>query len=123
MSKNSYSKLVYSTDPALNQACPKCKELKSECICSPEPNLKEYKFVANIRLEKNGRGGKTVTVIDDLPKVEHFLKDLSSELKKKCGVGGTYLMDRKEGVIEVQGDKRTQIREILSKKGIRTKGM
>ena len=120
--KNPYSRLVYSTDPALNKKCSKCKELESECSCTKEPDLKTYKFVAYLRIEKAGRGGKTVTVIDELPKVEHFLKDLCSELKKKCGTGGTYLMDRKEGVIEIQGDKKKQIQEILTKKGIKTKG-
>ena len=80
------------------------------------------KFVTYLRIEKAGRGGKTVTVIDELPKVEHFLKELTTELKKKCGVGGTYLMDRKEGVIEIQGDKKEAVRAILTKKGIKTKG-
>lgn len=120
MSNN--SKLVYSTDPALNKKCPKCKELEVNCACEKERDLKEYKFVAYLRLEKAGRGGKTVTTINDLPKVEHFLKELTSELKKKCGSGGTYLMDRKEGVIEIQGDKLEQIRTLLNKKGIKTKG-
>ncbi len=116
------TRLVYSSDPAQNKACPKCKELLSECSCVREPDLKSYKFVANLRIEKAGRGGKTVTAIDDLPKVEHFLKALTSEIKKKCGSGGTYLMDRKEGRIEIQGDKKQTIKTLLEKKGIRTKG-
>jgi translation initiation factor 1 len=74
-------------------------------------------------MEKNGRGGKTVTVIDNLPKLEPFLKDLTKELKQKCGVGGTYLMDKKEGVIEIQGDKRDAIKAIFDKKGYKYKGM
>ncbi len=115
-------RLVYSSDPAQNKKCAKCKELESECKCPKEPKLKEYKFVAYLRIEKAGRGGKTVTTINDLPKVEHFLKELTSELKKKCGSGGTYLMDKKEGVIEIQGDKIEMIRNLLTKKGIRTKG-
>lgn len=120
MQKN--TRLVYSTDPKENQQCPKCKELKAECTCAPEPTLKSNNFVAKLRIEKGGRGGKTVTVIDNLPKIEFFLKELSSELKKKCGVGGTYLMDGKEGVIEIQGDKRDLIREILTKKNYKVKG-
>lgn len=80
------------------------------------------KFVAYLRVEKSGRGGKTVTVIAELPKIEHLLKELTTELKKKCGSGGTYLMDRKEGVIEIQGDKKEAIRAILEAKGMRTKG-
>lgn len=122
MSSNSNTKLVYSTDPKENQKCPKCKELISECHCEKPKPLKEYKFVAKLRIEKAGRGGKTVSVIDDLPKLDHFLKELTSELKKKCGSGGTYLMDRKEGVIEIQGDKLAIIRELLTKKGIKHKG-
>ena len=116
------TRLVYSTDPALNQKCPKCKELKSECTCAPEVDPKGYKFVAVLRIEKTGRGGKTVTVIDQLPKNELFLKNLTTLLKKKCGSGGTYLMDGKEGVIEIQGDKRELIRPALEKEGIRSKG-
>lgn len=116
------TKLVYSTDPKLNQKCPKCKELQSECTCAPEVDAKSYKFVAVLRIEKSGRAGKTVTVIDQLPKSELFLKDLTTKLKKKCGSGGTYLMDRKEGVIEIQGDKRELIRELLAKEGIKSKG-
>lgn len=116
-------KLVYSTDPKLNQRCAKCKELQSECECPPEVVVgKDYKFAAVLRIEKSGRAGKTVTVIDQLPKSEIFLKELTTKLKKKCGSGGTYLMDRKEGVIEIQGDKRELIREFLAKEGIKSKG-
>lgn len=117
-----HTRLVYSTDPALNQKCAKCKELVSECVCEPEVDPKSYKFVAVLRMEKSGRGGKTVTVIDQLPKNELFLKNLTTLLKKKCGSGGTYLMGGKEGVIEIQGDKRELVRQVLAKEGIKTKG-
>lgn len=116
------TRLVYSTDPKDSLKCPKCKELLVECCCESEPDLKTYKFIAVLRLEKSGRGGKTVTVVDQLPKQEIFLRELSSELKKKCGAGGTYLLDGKEGVIEIQGDKRESIRQHLTKKGIKFKG-
>ncbi len=116
------TRLVYSTDPVLNQKCQKCKELLSECICVPEDNPKSYKFIAILRIEKSGRNGKTVTVIDRLPKNELFLKNLTTLLKKKCGSGGTYLLEGKEGVIEIQGDKRPIIRSTLEKEGISSKG-
>jgi translation initiation factor 1 len=112
------SRLVYSTDPALNVKCRKCKELESECTCEPEVDPAKYKFIAVLRIEKKSRGGKTVTVIDRLPKNEVFLKKLTTLLKKKCGVGGTYLMDGKDGVIEIQGDKRDLIRTLLAGEGI-----
>jgi translation initiation factor 1 len=84
-----------------------------------DPNSK---FIAVLRIEKQGRGGKTVTVIDRLPKNESYLKNLTTILKKKCGSGGTYLMDGKDGVIEIQGDKRELIKATLEKEGIKTKG-
>ena len=114
------SRLVYSSDPKLNTKCPKCKEL--QCICSQEVAVKSYNFVAVLRIEKSGRAGKTVTVIDQLPKNEIFLRELTADLKKKCGSGGTYLMEGKEGVVEIQGDKRELIRALLLKKGLKFKG-
>lgn len=116
------TRLVYSTDPAMNQKCATCKELVSECTCIPEVEVKKYKFIAILRIEKQGRGGKTVTVIDRLPKNLLFLKNLTVLLKKKCGSGGTYSLDGKEGLIEIQGDKREIIRGILEKEGIQSKG-
>ena len=116
------TKLVWSDDPK-DKKCSKCGDFQIHCKCEPEVDVKGYKFVAIFRLEKGGRGGKTVTVIDDLPKNELLLKDLCSELKKKCGVGGTYSTSGKEGLIEIQGDKRDQIKTLFTKKGIRYKGM
>ena len=116
------TRLVYSTDPKLNQKCPKCKEVVSECTCPAEVDASTSKFVAVLRIETGGRKGKTVTVIDQLPKQEIFLRELTTELKKKCGSGGTYLMGGAEGVIEIQGDKRTAIRAALTKRGIKFRG-
>jgi translation initiation factor 1 len=123
------TRLVYSTDPAQNKKCAKCKELVAECRCekeqevqAPDAKTKTYNFVAYLRIEKAGRGGKTVTAINDLPKNETFLKDLTSELKKKCGSGGTYSMEGKAASIEIQGDKMEMVRTLLNKKGIKTKG-
>jgi translation initiation factor 1 len=118
------AKLVYSSDPTQNEKCPKCKEIKAACTCAPmDTPGKSYKFVAVLRLEKQGRGGKTVTVIDRLPKQELFLKDLCSELKKKCGTGGTYSTEGQYGEIEIQGDQRERVRAVFAAKGMKIKGM
>lgn len=116
------TRLVYSTDPKLNVKCEKCKELKSECTCEAEVDPKSYKFVAVLRIEKQARGGKTVTVIDRLPKSTLFLKNLTTLLKKKCGSGGTFNTEGRDGIIEIQGDKRDVIRKILESQGIQSKG-
>jgi len=60
-----------------------------------------------LRMEKKGRGGKTVTVVDGLPRNAAFLKDLSQDLKRACGTGGAV----QEGAIELQGDLRARARE------------
>ncbi len=113
---------VWSDDP--KDKCAACGALKYQCKCKQkgEP-LKQYNFIAIFRLEKNGRGGKTVTVIDNLPKQEIFLKELTKELKGKCGSGGTYSLEGKEGLVEIQGDKRQQIKAIFDKRGYKYKGM
>jgi translation initiation factor 1 len=87
-----------------------------------EADPKGYKFIAILRIEKAGRGGKIVTVIDQLPKNELFLRDLTTQLKKKCGSGGTYILSGKEGVIEIQGDKKEMVRKVLEQNGIKWKG-
>ena len=118
----SNNRLVWSDDPK-DQKCAKCKEFKPHCKCEPESIVKSTNWVAIFRIEKGGRGGKTVTVIDNLPKQEIFLKDLCKELKAKCGVGGTHSTEGKEGLLEIQGDKRVQIKAIFDKKGYKYKGM
>ena len=127
LKEQSNSGLVYSTLESNQETCARCKKLTAACVCEPEvaapqAGPKGYKFVAILRIEKQGRGGKTVTVIDGLPKNEIFLKDLTTTLKKQCGSGGTYLMDGRDGAIEIQGEKREQIRKLLEKSGIRSKG-
>jgi len=115
--------LVYSSDPEQNIKCQKCKQLMVECTCVSEEDPGNYKGAAVLRIEKQGRGGKVVTVIDRLPRNDSFLKNLTGILKKKCGAGGTSLIDaRFGGVIEIQGDKREVIRSVLEKEGIKTRG-
>lgn len=96
------------------------RKVDDEAVAAPV--IKSTNWVAVFRLEKGGRGGKTVTVIDQLPKLEVFLKDLCKELKSKCGAGGTYSMEGKEGLIEIQGDKREAIKAIFTHKGYKFKG-
>jgi translation initiation factor 1 len=76
------------------------------------------KIVAKLRLERSGRGGKTVTVVYDLPHNEAFLKTLVQELKRACGTGGT----AGHGLVELQGDQRERIRAVLTAKGFTVKG-
>ena len=101
----------------------KTESLPNKPAAAVTPVKKQYNFVVVFRIEKNGRGGKTVTVLDQLPKEEIFLQNLTREIKNKCGVGGTYVMTGREGLIEIQGDKRDQIKKMLDEKGIKYKGV
>ena len=115
------NRLVYSTDPKLNQRCPKCRELVSACTC-PAPAAIPEKISVTLRLEKAKRGGKTVTVAAGLPASSEFLAPLASELKKSMGTGGAYGIQGAAGYIEIQGDRRDALRELLGRKGMRVKG-
>ena len=112
-------RIVYSTD--MGRVCPGCGWPARDCKCSSAaiPNAPvPARIVAKLRMEKKGRGGKVVTVVDGLPRNAAFLKDLSQELKKVCGTGGTAV----EGGVELQGDLRDRVREHLAAKGYVVKG-
>jgi translation initiation factor 1 len=72
---------------------------------------------AHIRREKQGRGGKTVTVVYNLHLAPDALKALGKHLRHLCGTGGTV----KDGAIEIQGDHRDKVAEVLQLAGYRTK--
>ena len=76
------------------------------------------RIVAKLRMEKKGRGGKTVTVVYDLPKNEAFLKELAARLKRECGTGGAVT----ESGVELQGEMRDRVRGILQGLGYTVKG-
>ena len=72
----------------------------------------------HLHIEKKGRGGKIVTVIQGFTRDRLYVEKLTSQIKRSCGTGGT-LKDR---LVEIQGDFRTRIREILVKEGFLVKG-
>lgn len=115
------SKLVYSTDPNMNRKCPRCRELVSECTCRRDEK-KPAAVKAALRIEKSGRAGKAVTVIDGLPKIESFLSELAGFLKSRLGAGGKYGYGPRGGFIEIQGEKKDQIRTLCSSRNIELKG-
>jgi translation initiation factor 1 len=111
-------RLVYST--AGGRVCTGCGWPVDNCRCSKNDASAAVsgKIVAKLRMEKTGRGGKTVTVIYDLPNNAQFLKELCGELKRACGTGGAV----SENTIELQGERRDRVRDLLSKKGYIVKG-
>jgi translation initiation factor 1 len=81
-----------------------------------DPGLKERRADGNrvkVRREVAGRRGKAVTTISGVPVDDAGLKALAGRLKKRCGVGGSV----RDGVIEIQGDHRDVVMEILKAEG------
>jgi translation initiation factor 1 len=108
---------VYSTDRG--RVCPKCGWPAKSCRCSSRTDeAVPDRITARLRIEKAGRKGKTVTVVESLPRNPAFLKDLAGELKRTCGSGGK----AGETHIEIQGDHRDKIRDHLRGKGWVVKG-
>ncbi|MEA5569579.1 translation initiation factor [Calothrix sp. UHCC 0171] len=73
----------------------------------------------NIRIQatRAGRKGKTVTVITGFQAKPETLEKLLKQLKTQCGTGGT-LKDRE---IEIQGEHKQKLLEILVKLGYKAK--
>lgn len=111
-------RLLYSTERG--RMCPKCGYQEKDCRCAQAKAEEPVpaKIVAKLRIEKGGRGGKTVTVVDGLPRNREFLKTLAGDLKKACGVGGT----TGETGVEIQGDQRDTLRVLLAARGWTVKG-
>ena len=72
---------------------------------------KQQKLRVNI--EKKGRSGKTVTLINGFIGTENDLKELGRLLKSKCGVGGS----AKDGEILIQGEFKQRVIELLKAEG------
>ena len=113
-------RLVWSS--GAGRVCIGCGWPADDCRCSsardePVP-ASAAKVTAKLRIEKKGRGGREVTVIDGLPRNAPFLEALARDLKKACGTGGTVA----EGCVELQGDRRERLRTLLAARGFAVKG-
>jgi len=105
MSNDNNSRLVYSTD--------------SGRIDEPKAAVVRPKGDGIVRIQRqtSGRKGKGVCLITGVDLDDAALEKLAAELKKKCGCGGAV----KEGVIEIQGDKRDLLKQLLEAKGMKVK--
>jgi translation initiation factor 1 len=119
MPDRSNARTVYSTGGG--RICAGCGWPEADCKCSGRFERDEplpARITAKLRMEKAGRGGKTVTVVYGLPRNTAFLKALTQELKRACGTGGTATDDG----VELQGELRERVRDVLQKKGYTVKG-
>ncbi len=116
--RDQLSNLVFSTEKGA--LCPGCKESVDQCICdqlSDQERLDSLDGVVRIRRETSGRKGKGVTTISGVPLAEKELKNLAKKLKQQCGTGGSL----KDGIIEIQGDHREKLKQLLERQGFTVK--
>ncbi len=106
---------VWSSDGG--RTCPGCGRPVDGCACRNEETQPAGDGVVRVGSEAKGRRGKTVTVVRGLPLAAAELEDLARELKKTCGVGGAV----KGGVVEIQGEKREQVAQLLRDRGFTVK--
>jgi translation initiation factor 1 len=106
---------VYSTD--LGRLCPDCGMTKSACSCRRAAATGGGGGPIRVGRETKGRKGKGVTVISGLPLTGAALETLASQLKKRCGCGGTV----KDGKIEIQGEQRDLLLQELARLGYTTR--
>lgn len=103
--------------------CPQCGKLPPPvCSCPPlppgPPAEEKPKLKANvIKMRREKRNGREVIVLEGFPLGGYDLKNLAGQLRKRCGTGGTV----KKGTIEIQGDHRDVIAEVLLAEGFRSK--
>ncbi len=83
----------------------------------PPPPPPKKVHTVKVSRETSGRKGKGVTVVSELPLNEDAIKELATQLKNKCGTGGT----AKDGRIEIQGDHRDKLVVELEKLGYKVK--
>jgi translation initiation factor 1 len=109
--------LVYSTDSG--RMCPTCRQAQADCRCKALAlaALPKGDGVARVSREKQGRGGKTVTVVRGLTLDADGLAALGRRLRHSCGAGGT----AKDGVLEVQGDHADRVVALLLAEGHKAK--
>jgi translation initiation factor 1 len=108
--------IVYST--GIGERCPNCLRAARECVCKRgTPGKSSSDGVVRVSRETQGRKGKGVTVIAGLGLPADELAALATELKKRCGSGGSV----ENGRIEIQGDHRDRLVEELTRRGWQAK--
>ncbi len=81
------------------------------------PELPPNQHNLKIQVSRKGKGGKTVTIVSGFQVSVETLTSLTKQLKNQCGTGGTM----HDNEIEIQGDHRQKLLEILTKLGYKAK--
>lgn len=94
--------------------CAVCGLPEELCMC--EELEKEQQHI-RVRADTR-RYGKIMTVVEGFEGSSIDVEDLARTLKNRCAAGGT----AKEGRIELQGEHRKKVVEVLEKMGYHVEG-
>ena len=92
--------MVYSTNPDYHFET--AEEPEAETLPPAQQRLR-------VKMERAGRKGKTVTLVEGFVGTEEDLKELAKNLKTKLSTGGS----AKDGEIVIQGDLRDKVVSLL----------
>jgi translation initiation factor 1 len=110
MGRDEPSRLVYSTEHTV----PRRDAVGARDSSNATPQAGQQ---VRVGLEKKGRGGKSVSVISGLALPQKEMEPLLKRLKTGLGTGGAI----KDNTIEIQGDHRDRIINMLSGMGYKPK--
>ena len=81
-------------------------------VATPKAETKKNRGRVDVVRQRSAGGAGWTTVVKNFVGISNEEKnDLKKQIQKRCGVGGSL----KGGVIEIQGDKRDDVKAVLEK--------
>jgi len=91
------------------EVCQKCGLPTEICVC--EEIAREQQRIQIYSVAR--RYGKMVTIVEGIDPTDIDIGHLTTELKNRCACGGT----QKDGKIELQGEHRQKVKQVLENMG------
>jgi translation initiation factor 1 len=104
------SRLVYSTGKVIPRR-------ENPVVKVPQATVPPSQQRVSVRLDRKGRGGKSVTLIEGLQMSPRDRDAFLRQLKERLGTGGAL----KNDVLEIQGDHRDAIMVLFQAMGYKPK--
>ncbi|MEO8032821.1 MAG: translation initiation factor [Acidobacteriota bacterium] len=105
------SKLVWTSDPE------QAKKLRESGKGAPRREAAVASQTIRVAIDRKRRAGKSVTLASGFEHGIEEMSNLASQLKKRCGAGGTV----KDGDIEIQGEHVETVVTLLETLGYRVR--
>ncbi len=111
-------RLVYSTGPDGKITCPNCGKTPCECAEGLAGELRKRNQTEPVRISFRRTGkGSGLALVARLPMHPAGKEELLRKFKKRLGAGGAV----KDGVLELQGDRRDFVKAELEAAGYKVR--